>query len=124
MPFVALRDTNELEKKLLPSLACELREIVIELAAARQFGHFLTMKQLLLLQGGTATTMRRRIAHLMALGYVVKHAHQSDGRVDHFDVSDEVWDQMLKVLSSLNQIHKNIRSRLDDAGEGEEGWSP
>jgi len=118
MPFVALREFRDLEKNFLPSMACDLRDIVVELAAARQLGQYLTMKQLVLLQGGTATTVRRRVAHLIALGHVVKRPHQSDGRSDHFDVSEWVWDQMTQVQSSLHQMDVGIRNRAvgGDAG--------
>lgn len=111
MPFVALREFRDLEKNFLPLLASNLREIVIELASARQLGRYLTMKQLVLLQGGTATTVRRRVAHLIALGHVVKRPHHSDGRSDYFDVSECVWSQMTHVRTSLEQMDAGVRIR-------------
>ena len=118
MPFVALREFRDLEKSFLPSMPGDLRDIVVELAAARQLGQYLTMKQLVLLQGGTATTVRRRVAHLIALGHVVKRPHLSDGRSGHFDVSEWVWDQMTQVQSSLHLMDAGIRNRAvgGDAG--------
>jgi hypothetical protein len=117
MPFVALREFRDLEKNFLPSLASNLREIVIDLASARQLGSYLTMKQLVLLQGGTATTVRRRVAHLMALGHVVKRPHQSDGRSDYFDVSECVWSQMSHVGTSLQQMGAGIHARAAKSAE-------
>ena len=117
MPFVALREFRDLEKNFLPSLASNLREIVIDLASARQLGRYLTMKQLVLLQGGTATTVRRRVAHLMALGHVVKRPHQSDGRSDYFDASECVWSQMSHVGTSLQQMGVGIQARAANSAE-------
>ncbi len=117
MPFVALREFRDLEKNFLPSLASNLREIVIDLASARQLGRYLTMKQLVLLQGGTATTVRRRVAHLLALGHVVKRPHQSDGRSDYFDVSECVWSQMSHVGTSLQQMGAGIQARAAKSAE-------
>lgn len=117
MPFVALREFRDLEQNFLPSMACDLRDIVVELAAARQQGQYLTMKQLVLLRGGTATTVRRRVAHLLALGHVVKRPHHSDGRSDHFDVSEGVWERLTIVQSSLQQMSAGIRARAVENGD-------
>jgi hypothetical protein len=112
MPFVALRDFRNLAKSLLPLLSADCRDILIELAAAQQLDQCLTMKQLVLLQSGTATTVRRRVTYLIELGHVVKMPNQLDGRSDRFGVSKCLWAEMSKLQSALLLLNAQMVPRV------------
>ncbi len=84
---------------------------MIDLAAAHQQGKSLSVKQLVLLQGGTATTLRRRIARLIELGFVVRIPNQNDGRSDLISVSPMVQDRLGSIHSGLTQIITEFEAR-------------
>lgn len=112
MPFVALRDIRNLTKNLLPRLSTDCRDILIDLAAAQQLEQSLTMKQLVLLQGATPTTVRRRVAYLVAHGHVVKLPNLLDGRSDHFGVSECLWNEMTGLQEALLLLNDQLAQRL------------
>jgi DNA-binding MarR family transcriptional regulator len=114
MPFVALRDFRTITKKFVPAIGGDYHDILIDLAAAQQMGSSLTMKQLVLLHGATATTVRRRVKYLMDLGLVVKLPNKSDARCDHFGVAECMWDQTAKIHSSLTRLHDEMAARRNN----------
>lgn len=121
MSFITIRDIRELTKNVLGVDTCEEGNILIDLAAAYQQGKSLSVKQLLLLQGGTATTLRRRIARLIELGFVVRVPNQNDARSDLISVSPMVRDRLGSIHAGLKQIvaEFDVRSRLAERPVGD-----
>ncbi len=111
MSFVTIRDIRELTKNVLGVDTCEDRSILIDLAAAYQQGKSLSVKQLVLLQGGTATTIRRRISRLIGLGYVVRIPNQHDGRSDLISVSPMMHGRLESIHCGLKQISAEFEAR-------------
>lgn len=111
MSFITIRDIRELTKNVLGVDTCEECNILIDLAAAQQQGKSMSVKQLLLLQGGTATTLRRRVARLIELGFVVRVPNQNDGRSDLISVSPMVRDRLGLVHVGLKQIIVEFEAR-------------
>jgi hypothetical protein len=107
MSFITIRDIRELTKNVLGVDSCEDGNILIDLAAAHQQGKSLSVKQLMLLQGGTATTLRRRISRLIELGFVIRIPNQNDGRSDLISVSPMVQGRLESIRVGLKQsIHE------------------
>lgn len=119
MSFVLIRDIRDLAIQKLPSTIPAGHDILIDLAAAQQLNRSLTMKQLLLTRGGSATTLRRHLAQLIAAGYVVKVPNALDGRSDHFSVTDRFLDtcagldEELEKLSALFERRRAKRRASD-----------
>jgi DNA-binding MarR family transcriptional regulator len=120
MSFVLIRDIRDLAIQKLPHTIPAGHDILIDLAAANQLNRTLTMKQLLLTRGGSATTLRRHINLLIDAGYVVKVPNARDGRSDHFSVTALFLDtcagldEELEKLSGLFE-RRRAKRRTSDA---------
>lgn len=104
MSFILIRDIRDLAISKLPSHIPGGRDILIDLAAARQLNRTLTMKQLLLIRGGSATTLRRRLNQLIDAGLATKVPNARDARSDHYSVTDEFLDSCAGMEEELRQI--------------------
>jgi len=91
--------------RMLPKTVFGGQDILIDLAAAHQLGQSLSMKQLVLIRGGSATTVRRRVNQLIEAGHVVKLPNMADGRSDHFTVSKALCSKSQSIESELRQIN-------------------
>lgn len=104
MSFILIRDTRDLVQRKLSSSIPVGHDILIDLAAARQLNRTLTMKQLLLTRGGSATTLRRRLNQLIDAGYVIKVPNARDARSDHYSVTPLFLDACAGLEDELQQI--------------------
>ncbi len=111
MPFIAVREARDLAQKTLRLSCYEDQYLLIDLAAASQLAHGLSMKQLVLLHGGSATTVRRRIARLIAAGHVVKNPNAHDGRSDYFQISPSLRKQVPALQAVFTQISADFHTR-------------
>lgn len=120
MSFILIRDIRDLAIGKLPSSISGGHDILIDLAAARQLNRTLTMKQLLLIRGGSATTLRRRLHQLMDEGYVTKVPNARDARSDHYSVTDLFLNACAGMGEELQQIselfeRRHAKRRASDA---------
>lgn len=115
MSFITIRGIRELTKNVLGLDACEDHNILIDLAAAYQQGKSLSVKQLMLLQGGTATTLRRRVARLIELGFVERIPNQNDGRSDLISLSPMVQGRLGSIDAGLKQAIAEFEARSHTA---------
>ncbi|MBC7918848.1 MAG: hypothetical protein H7Y28_13665 [Rhodoferax sp.] len=76
------------------------------------------MKQLVILQSGSATTTRRRIRNLVALGKVVRLPNSQDGRSEIYGVADHLWNKSSEVEAALTQLYAELESRAQTADRG------
>ena len=111
MSFVMIRDIRDLAKNKLPKSVSGGQDILIDLAAAHQLGRSLTMKQLVLMRGGSATTIRRRVNALIDAKYVVKVRSATDGRSDYFTVSKSFLNKCAEMERELKQISVEFERR-------------
>ncbi len=109
MSFILVREIRDLAKRKLPSTITAGHDILIDLAAAHQLNRVLTMKQLLLIRGGSATTLRRRINLLIEEGYVMKVPNALDARSDQYSVTKA----FMKKCASLDAELKKISVEFD-----------
>lgn len=104
MSFILIRDIRDLAISKLPPTIPGGHDILIDLAAARQLNRTLTMKQLLLIRGGSATTLRRRLNQLIDAGYVTKVPDVRDARSDHYSVTESFVNACIGMDKELQQI--------------------
>src|SRR6185369_13813443 len=97
--------------KALPHRSADDREIIISVSAAQLDGSAINMKQLVISQRSTATTIRRRVAHLIRSGHLVKHLKEGDGRSYTFSVSKPVMTRLAKIGEALRQVVAELDDR-------------
>lgn len=113
MPYIKIRDIRDVAIRILPNAVVGGQDILIDLAAAHQLGKSVTMKQLVLSRGGSATTIRRQVNQLIKAGHVVKLPNTSDGRSDHFSVSQSLCENCKNIESEIRQIHAAYEERAN-----------
>ncbi len=86
--FAALRQIRAYERGQLPFFKSLVDfDVVVEIGYAEEEGHPLTLKQLLLLNLSSRTTVRRRLARLIKLGTIRSRKNAKDKRSSHLTVS-------------------------------------
>lgn len=111
MSFILIRDIRDLAISKLPSSIPGGHDILIDLAAAHQLNRTLTMKQLLLTRGGSATTLRRRLNQLVDAGYAAKVPNDRDARSDHYSITKRFLDACAGMDKELQQISELFERR-------------
>ena len=112
MPFIAMRDLRELLATKLGITDVVDQSILTDLAATKQEGMRLTMKQLVLLQPYSPTTVRRRIARLIQDGHVCKTVDDQDGRTDLLSPSAAFCESLWGLVDEIQAIHGALQQRL------------
>lgn len=69
-------------------------KILLEIAAAQETGESLTLKQLVLCCSVPESTLKRRLARLVRLGFVIKEMTAEDRRVHCYTVAEKTVKQM------------------------------
>ena len=86
--FTGLKKIREFERLQLPFLKSVIDfDIIIEIGYAEEQGQPLTLKQLFLLEFGSRTTVRRKLAKLIEQGIVIRRKHANDNRASLLIVS-------------------------------------
>ena len=86
--FTGLKKIREYERQQLPFLKSVVDfDIVIEIGYAEEQGQPLTLKPLFLLNFGSRTTVRRKLARLIEQGIVIRRKHANDHRASLLIVS-------------------------------------
>lgn len=91
---------------------------MIDIAAAQQLGNALTMKQLVILQSGSATTTRRRIRNLIDQGKIVRLPNAQDGRSQLYGLSDELWEMSEEISAALKMVYEDFEKRAKVSESG------
>ena len=79
--FTGLKKIREFERRHLPFLRSIIDlDIVIEIGYAEEQGQPLTLKQLLLLNICSRSTVRRKLATLIEQGIIIRRKHTNDHR--------------------------------------------
>ena len=107
--FTGLRKIREFERQQLPFLKSVVDfDIVIEIGYAEEQGQPLTLKQLFLVNFSSRTTIRRKLAKLIAQGIVIRRKHASDHRASLLIVSPSGVKLLSKyggLLTSISALH-------------------
>src|SRR6202158_1844125 len=86
--FTGLKKIREFERKHLPFLKSIVDfDIIIEIGYAEEQGQPLTLKQLLLLNISSRTTLRRKLARLIEQGIVRRRKQANDNRASFLTIS-------------------------------------
>lgn len=115
MPFIAIREIRELIKSSFRVTSRGERDILVDLAAAQQMGQCLTMKQLVILQAGSATTTRRRVNDLILAGKVIKLPNPLDGRSEVYSVADALANHAPNFELAMRRIVEEFDRRSQKA---------
>jgi DNA-binding MarR family transcriptional regulator len=103
--FEALRQIREFERQQLPFFKTIIDfDIVVEIGYAEEQEQPLTQKQLLLLKLSSPTTVRRRLASLIAQGIVRRRKNARDQRSLLLTVTSSnlrLLDRYANVLASV-----------------------
>lgn len=86
--FAALRQIRDFERGQLPFLKSIVDfDLIIEIGYAEENEKPLTLKQVLLLNLSSRTTVRRRLARLIEQGVVRRRKNANDARSSHLTVA-------------------------------------
>jgi DNA-binding MarR family transcriptional regulator len=86
--FAALKQIRDFERGQLPFLKSIVDfDIIIEIGYAEENEKPLTLKQVLLLNLSSRTTVRRRLARLIDQGIIKRRKNANDHRSSHLTVS-------------------------------------
>jgi DNA-binding MarR family transcriptional regulator len=103
--FSALRKIRELERVQLPFIKTIIDlDILIEIGYAEEQDRPLTLKQVLLLNLSSRTTVRRRLAKLLEQGIVKRRKNASDQRSSLLTISSSSLKLFGKYGGSLTTI--------------------
>src|ERR1700682_736256 len=107
--FTGLRKIREFERLQLPFLkSVSDFDIVIEIGYAEEQDQALTLKQLLLLNISSRTTVRRKLFALIEQGIVVRRKHANDQRPSLLMISPSTVKLLSKyggTLTSISTLH-------------------
>jgi hypothetical protein len=107
--FAALKKIREFERLQLPFLRSIIDfDIVIEIGYAEEQGQPLTLKQLFLLNFGSRSTVRRKLAKLIEQGIVIRRKHANDHRASLLIISPSTVKLLSKyggTLTSISTVH-------------------
>ena len=108
--FAALRKIREFERAQLPFLESIVDfDIVIEIGYAEEEQHPLTLKQLLLLNLSSRTTVRRRLAELIEQGIVRRRRNANDQRSSLLTISSSNLKLLERYVGALVSICATIK---------------
>jgi len=107
--FTGLKKIRAFERQQLPFLNSVMDfDIVIEIGYAEEQGQSLTLKQLFLLNFGSHTTVRRKLAKLIEQGIIIRRKHANDHRASLLIVSPSGVKLLSKyggLLTSISALH-------------------
>ncbi|OGA34821.1 MAG: hypothetical protein A3G80_05810 [Betaproteobacteria bacterium RIFCSPLOWO2_12_FULL_62_13b] len=107
--FTGLKKIREFERLQLPFLKSIVDfDIVINIGYVEEQGQPLTLKQLFLLNIGSRTTVRRKLARLIEQGIVIRRKHANDHRASLLIISPSIvklLGQYGGTLTSVSALH-------------------
>ena len=109
--FEGLRKIREFERQQLSFLRSIVDfDLVIEIGYAQEQGQPLTLKQLLLVDISSRSTVRRQLSRLIDQGIVERRKHASDNRATLLTISAaciKTFGKYGGALSSISALHFN-----------------
>jgi hypothetical protein len=106
--FAGLREIRGFQRLQLPFLnTLSDFDIVIEIGYAEELGQPLTLKQLFLLNICSRTTVRRKLARLVAQGVVIPRKHSTDRRATVLMIAPPTFKLLTRYGATLSSISKS-----------------
>src|SRR5450830_209319 len=103
--FAGLKKIREFERLQLPFLKSVVDfDIIIEIGYAEEQGQPLTLKQLVLMNIVSRTTVRRKLARLIEQGIVMRRKHANDHRSSLLIISPSSVKLLGKYGGTLTSI--------------------
>jgi DNA-binding MarR family transcriptional regulator len=103
--FTGLKKIREFERQQLPFLRSVVDfDLVVEIGYAQELGQPLTLKQLLLLNICSRTTVRRKLARLIDQGIAIRRKHANDHRASLLVISPSSIKLLGKYGGTLTSI--------------------
>jgi len=103
--FAGLRKIREYERAQLPFLKSLIDlDILIEIGYAEEEERPLTLKQLFLLNVGSRSTVRRKLAKLIHQGIVTQRRHAKDHRATVLTISSSTSRMLGRYCGMLTSI--------------------
>ena len=103
--FTGLKKIREFERDQLPFLKSLIDfDIIVEIGYAEEQDQPLTLKQLFLLNIGSRTTVRRKLARLIEEGIVTRRKHAYDNRAAVLTISSSSLKLLGKYCGALSSI--------------------
>jgi DNA-binding MarR family transcriptional regulator len=103
--FTGLKKIRDFERRHLPFLRSVIDfDIVIEIGYAEEQGQPLTLKQLLLLNICSRTTVRRKLATLIEQGIIIRRKHANDHRASLLMIAPSGVKLLSKYGGTLTSI--------------------
>jgi DNA-binding MarR family transcriptional regulator len=107
--FTGLKKIREYERLQLPFFKSVADfDIIIEIGYAEEQGQPLTLKQLLLLNIISPTTVRRKLARLIEQGIVIRRKHVNDHRASFLKIaplSVKLLGKYGATITSISALH-------------------
>jgi hypothetical protein len=106
--FAGLRKIREYQRLQLPFLRSLIEyDIVIEIGYAEECGEPITLKQLLLVNICSRTTMRRKLSELIEQQVILRQKNSHDRRASALGVSPTHLRQLAKYGQALKSIARD-----------------
>jgi DNA-binding MarR family transcriptional regulator len=103
--FTGLKQIREFERRQLPFLKTVVDfDIVVEIGYAEEQEQPLTLKQLFLLNLGSRTTVRRKLAKLIEEGIVARRKQASDHRASLLTISASTVKLLGKYCGTVTSV--------------------
>jgi len=103
--FTGLRQIREFERRQLPFFKTVVDfDIVVEIGYAEEQEQPLTLKQLVLLNLGSRTTVRRKLARLIEEGIVARRKQTSDHRASLLTISASTVKLLGKYCGTVTYV--------------------
>jgi DNA-binding MarR family transcriptional regulator len=117
--FAGLKKIREFERLQLPFFKSLIDfDIVIEIGYLEEHGQPLTLKQLFLMNLSSRTTVRRKLAKLIAQGIVLRRKHANDGRASLLGISPSGFKLLTSyggALTAISALHFFTEAAADAA---------
>jgi DNA-binding MarR family transcriptional regulator len=103
--FTGLKQIREFERRQLPFLKTVVDfDIVVEIGYAEEQEQPLTLKQLFLLNLGSRTTVRRKLARLIEEGIVARRKQAKDHRASLLTISGSTVKLLGKYCGTVTYV--------------------
>lgn len=111
MSAIALRDMCGLVRQAYPDLDPASCNILVTLAASQKEGACIALKQLVQIENGTPTTLRRRLSILIEKGYVEKVDNPSDKRSPFFVATRKACARIDARRAEMSRVLREFEKR-------------
>lgn len=111
MSAIAFREMCGLVRRAYPDLDPASCNILVTLAASQKEGACIGLKQLVQIENGTPTTLRRRLSILIEKGYVEKVDNPGDKRSPFFVATRKSCARIAACHGEMSRVFREFEQR-------------